>query len=86
MGSLELVRPAFWRGPIRRASEQTYRLDENYDRENLRNGAVPSEDCRRLCTSCRLTRVIPNLKLHGHNEACYRLEVAKHRELARNPV
>lgn len=79
VGSLEPVRPGVWRSPIRRDTEQTYRLCENYDRENICNWAVPLEDSHPLCRSCRLTRVIPDLNQPGHKEAWYRLEVAKRR-------
>jgi hypothetical protein len=79
VGSLEPVRPGVWRCPIQRAAEQTYRLCENYDRENICNWAVLLEDFHPLCRSCRLTRVIPDLNQQGHKEAWYRLEVAKRR-------
>jgi hypothetical protein len=79
VGSLEPVRPGVWRCSIQRAAEQTYRLCENYDRENICNWAVLLEDSHPLCRSCRLTRVIPDLNQQGHKEAWYRLEVAKRR-------
>jgi hypothetical protein len=79
VGSLEPVRPRVWRCPIGRATEQTYRLCENYDRENICNWAVLLEDSHPLCRSCRLTRVIPDLNQQGNKEAWYRLEVAKRR-------
>jgi len=79
VGSLEPVRPGIWRCPIQRVTEQTYRLCENYDRENICNWAVLIEDTHPLCRSCRLTRVIPDLSRQGHKEAWYRLEVAKRR-------
>jgi len=79
VGSLDPARGGIWRSPIPRATEQAYRLCENYDRENICNWAVLVEDCHPLCRSCRLTRVIPDLSQPGHKEAWYRLEVAKRR-------
>ena len=45
------------------------------------NWAVPVEDTERLCRSCRLTHVIPNLSQPGNQESWHRLEIAKRRLL-----
>jgi len=79
VGSLDSSGIGIWRSPIPRATEQAYRLCENYDRENICNWTVLAEDCHPLCRSCRLTRVIPDLSQPGHKEAWYRLELAERR-------
>src|SRR4029079_3063916 len=56
-----------------------YRLCQNYHSENVCNWAVLAEDGHPLCSSCRLTRVIPDLSELSNKEAWYRLEVAKRR-------
>ncbi len=60
-------------------SEQTYRLCKNYETEKVCNWAVPEGDPNPYCASCRLTRVIPDLKQAGHREAWQKLEAAKRR-------
>jgi hypothetical protein len=79
MGSLEAVGNGLWRSPIESASGNAYRLCANYDQANVCNWAVPADDPDPLCSSCRLTRVIPDLGVEGNKEAWYRLEVAKRR-------
>jgi hypothetical protein len=79
IGSLEPVDGNLWRSPLPQAQGKTYRLCQNYERENVCNWAVPAHDPNPLCTSCRLTRVIPDLSQPGHKEKWYRLEVAKRR-------
>jgi hypothetical protein len=61
--------------PDRRA----YRLCANYEQEGVCNWAVSATDPQALCVSCRLTRVIPNLRQEGNRTAWYRLECAKRR-------
>jgi hypothetical protein len=79
LGSLDPGGAGIWQCPPSRTEGQTYRLCENYARENICNWAVPAADLDPLCRSCRLTRVIPDLSHPGHREAWYRLEVAKRR-------
>ncbi|HEU4410848.1 MAG TPA: putative zinc-binding metallopeptidase [Polyangiaceae bacterium] len=79
MGSLEPAGEGVWHSPHERAKGRSWRLCANYDRENVCNWAVPSGDPSPLCSSCRLTRVIPDLSVPGNREAWYRLEVAKRR-------
>jgi hypothetical protein len=56
-----------------------YRLCRNYETEKVCNWAVPSADANPYCLSCRLTRVIPDLKILGNREAWAKLESAKRR-------
>ena len=55
-----------------------YRLCANYLRHSICNWAVPLADPNPLCTSCRLTEVIPQLSPAGKT-AWQRLEAAKRR-------
>ncbi len=77
--SLEPADDGRWRSAQRGAEGHAYRLCANYDRENVCNWAVPAGDPDPLCTSCRLTRTIPDLAEAGNKQAWYRLEVAKRR-------
>jgi hypothetical protein len=79
MASLEPAGDKLWRSPTPSAQGQTYRLCTNYSEANVCNWAVPAADPNPLCSSCRLTRVIPDLSKPGNKEAWYRLEVAKRR-------
>lgn len=58
-----------------------YRLCANYSGSNVCNWAVVAEGTQDLCASCRLTRVIPDLSVAGHQEAWAKLESAKRRML-----
>jgi hypothetical protein len=79
IGSLDRTGEDLWQSPLPRAHRRTYRLCDNYRKENVCNWAVAADDPHPLCESCRLTRVIPDLSVAGHREAWYRLEVAKRR-------
>ena len=57
----EIARGAPYTTPVRRSEGRTYRLCANYTQYNVCNWAVPSDDPNPLCTSCRLTQVIPDL-------------------------
>ena len=63
------------------AREGGYRLCANLAIEGTCNWAVPVDDDRPLCASCRITRVIPNLGNPGSAAAWSRLEGAKRRLL-----
>ncbi|MBC7853625.1 MAG: putative zinc-binding peptidase [Pirellulaceae bacterium] len=76
--SLEPVGENLWRS-LMGPEERTYRLCDNYSRENICNWAIAATDSNKLCQSCRLTRVIPDLSQLGNREAWYRLEIAKRR-------
>ena len=79
VGSLEQTADGRWHTP--QAASRTYRLCENYARENVCNWAVQVDDPHPLCIACRLTQTIPDLSQPGHREAWYKLEVAKRRLL-----
>jgi hypothetical protein len=67
--------------PLPGAAKMGYRLCRNDKIEGICNWAVPADDNRPLCMSCRATRVIPNLSDPANRAAWYRLEVAKRRLL-----
>jgi hypothetical protein len=68
-----------WRSPLPAAAGRAYRLCANYEIEKVCNWAVVEGDPNRLCVSCRLTLVIPDLSNDENRQAWYRLEVAKRR-------
>jgi len=70
---------AAWKSPLPQAVGRRYRLCDNYLREDVCNWAVPLADPQRLCCSCRLTRLIPDMSKAGRKEAWYRMELAKRR-------
>jgi hypothetical protein len=79
IGSLNEAGENLWTSPLPRSRGAKYRLCENYAKHNVCNWAVPANDPNPLCTSCRLTHVIPDLGKPGNKEAWYKLEVAKRR-------
>jgi hypothetical protein len=56
-----------------------YRLCQNYVDHDVCNWAVPADDSNPLCASCRLTRVIPDLRVEGNKLAWAKFEAAKRR-------
>lgn len=58
-----------------------YRLCRNYTEHDICNWAVACDEPSGLCTSCTLTRVIPDLDQAGNLARWYRLEAAKRRLL-----
>ena len=87
VGALEPAGEGLWRLPLPRrvgkggGAGPTYRLCQNYTKENVCNWAVPVADPNPLCRSCRLTSVIPDLGQPGRREAWGKLETAKRRLL-----
>jgi len=81
MAALQQGTDGFWRCELDGETAQPYKLCANYSEQNICNWAVPADDPKALCFSCRLTRVIPELTQAGNKEAWYRLEVAKRRML-----
>lgn len=79
IGSLEPDGSERWTSPIPWAKGRRYRLCRNYTEQDVCNWAVPADDPNPFCTSCSLTRVIPDLARDGHKAAWYKLEVAKRR-------
>lgn len=78
IGSLDSIGEGLWSSPAS-GEARTYRLCENYARENICNWAIPASDTHTLCESCRLTRIVPDLTRPGFKEAWYKLEAAKRR-------
>jgi len=58
---------------------KSYRLCRNYQKYNICNWAVVSDDPNPYCISCRLTRTTPDLTVEGNLESWQRLELAKRR-------
>jgi len=81
VGSLDSVDGTHWALPLPQAQGRRYRLCRNYTEASVCNWAIDADDDHPLCSSCRLTTVIPDLSLPGNAEAWYRLEVAKRRVL-----
>jgi hypothetical protein len=79
IASLEVGGDGLWRSPAPETNGRAYRLCENYSRENVCNWAIPADDPHSLCSSCRLTHVIPDLTVPGNKEAWAKLEIAKRR-------
>ena len=75
IASLEPEEGEMWRS----SDGRTYRLCDNYRKENVCNWAISVETADTLCGSCRVTCVIPDLGVAGNREKWYRLEVAKRR-------
>jgi hypothetical protein len=81
MAALEPAGGELWRVPARGFAQRRFRLCDNYSREQVCNWALPAQDPQRLCVSCRLTQIIPNLSLAGERERWAKLEAAKRRLL-----
>jgi hypothetical protein len=79
VGSLDPGTPGTWVSPLAGASPYGYRLCANYTTHNVCNWAIPADDPSELCSSCRLTRAIPDTSIQWQREAWYKLEVAKRR-------
>ena len=84
MAAIEPVpeQDGLWRARVRgnrKPAAGQYRLCHNATNQNACNFAVPAADPNRLCASCRLTRVLPDLSQPGNTERWYRLESAKRR-------
>jgi hypothetical protein len=58
---------------------RTLRLCQNYVAHDVCNVVLAEGDPNALCSSCRLTRTIPNLSRSGNQRLWYELEVAKRR-------
>ena len=75
------VSSELWRSLHPEAQGRLYRMCDNYAIENVCNWMVPADSPHRLCASCELTRVIPNLAPPDNRMFWYRLEAAKRRLL-----
>lgn len=63
------------------ADDALYRMCDNYAHARVCNWMLPADDPQRLCESCRLDRVIPDLSLPHNHTLWYRVESAKRRLL-----
>jgi hypothetical protein len=79
IGSLDPGIAGTWVSPLAGASPIGYRLCANYTTHNVCNWAIRADDPSPLCSSCRLTRAIPDPSMQWQREAWYKLEVAKRR-------
>ena len=79
VGSLDPAGGSDWTSPLPRAAGKVWRLCANYADHDVCNWAVPADDPHTLCTSCRLTRMIPDLTRAENHGRWYKLEVAKRR-------
>ena len=70
-----------WRPVKAKGDKSTYLLCKNYSAENVCNWALQEDDPNPYCSSCRLTRIIPNLSQPNARELWARLEAAKRRLL-----
>ena len=77
MASLEPADGDTWKSH----AGKTYRLCENYSKENICNWAVSGGSSGDAVRVLSLDRVIPDLGVSGNREKWYRLEVAKRRLL-----
>jgi hypothetical protein len=62
-----------------KANNIQFKKCENYSSYNVCNWMVAEQDAGRLCVSCRLNKVIPNLSEPRHLELWYEIEKAKRR-------
>lgn len=79
IAALEQDKEGMWRQPNDSNGNHAYKLCANYLEHNVCNWAIPIEEPESLCSSCRLTRVIPDLNQQGNQASWYRVETAKRR-------
>ena len=79
--TLGAIKPAEKEQWISSDSPRRYRKCGNYEKENICNWMVPSEDPNVFCRACRLNQVIPNLSQPNHRLYWAKLEAAKRRLL-----
>jgi hypothetical protein len=61
------------------ASQERFRLCQNYEQHDVCNWAIPSDSVDSFCQACALNDTIPNLEAPGAKQAWVRLETAKRR-------
>lgn len=82
MTSLEPADNGLWHVPTSgRVSGRVFRKCVNYEEHAVCNWLVPDDSPHRLCESCRLTRIIPDLSQPRHKLLWSRLEAAKRQML-----
>jgi hypothetical protein len=79
MASLDQAADGTWTSPWSQARGRAYHLCQNYNQQAICNWAIPVSDSNSLCSSCRLTQLIPNLRRPGSIERWQRLEAPKRR-------
>jgi hypothetical protein len=79
MAALEPAGDDLWRPLGSVANGRAYRLCHHFTVENICNWAIPADDGEELCSSCRLTRTVPDLSQPQHRAAWGALEAAKRR-------
>jgi hypothetical protein len=68
-----------WTSPVPGARGRAYRLCRNNSVHHVCNWAVPQDDPSPLCSSCRLTTIIPDLSQPQNQGLWFRMETAKRR-------
>ncbi len=68
----------FWRS-LHDGGAGSYKQCHNYAVENVCNWMLPAEDPGSLCSSCRLTQVIPGLEQEESRQRWFQVERAKRR-------
>lgn len=70
-----------WRSLNAKSPHQYYKQCVNYSKEDVCNWMIPAHEGSELCTSCRLTHIIPALSSEKNRLFWKRLEAAKRRLL-----
>jgi len=79
MSSLQAVDGKYWKSLAPQAHEMAYRKCQNYEKENVCNWMIESNDPCDFCLSCRLNDMIPDLSIPENREYWHRIELAKRR-------
>jgi len=79
MAALEKREDGLWYTMGMRGEPAAYRLCTNYVDHDVCNWAIAAHEDAKLCTSCRLTTIIPDMSVAANLAAWYHLEVAKRR-------
>lgn len=81
---LTAIEPAgegLWRALAPETGGRVFRLCSNYSQEDVCNWLVPSGEGNRLCFSCGLNNIIPNLAKPDNRRLWFKVEQAKRRLL-----
>ena len=79
MSGLEPISDDRWRPLAPQGQGRSYRMCQNYSREQVCNWMVPEHSPLAFCTACRFNQTIPDLTVAGNKELWRRLETGKHR-------
>lgn len=77
--SLDPIGGNLWQTTDAQGMTVRVNLCQNYRTRHVCNWALPETDPNALCTSCRLTTVIPNLEKPKRETAWFKMEAAKRR-------